>query len=288
MVIRRVVLSILWTSIIAAVGGLTPVLAGQADPKPTAVYVNAPPALTPAASADNAREVPVPAAMSPQPSPKTDPAVNAAGSPPQPSVAAPPVDFEARQIKKTDTHAQSAAEVSNKTVSKVTGLSPMRMIFALAAVLGLIFAGVFIFRRLTQNARGGHADRSVIRILSRNMIAPKQFVYLIKVGSRLLVVGVSPNHMTTLDAIDDPDEIARMTGEMERQQPGSITSGFSQLFHRQADDYAADRIGEQPDDDPESMDESGRRQWSQARGELHNLLDKVKSLSRLHFRSPMR
>jgi flagellar biosynthetic protein FliO len=290
MVTRRVLFSFLWTALIVALCAGNSPLVAQTDQKSSAFYVNAPPAsatATPdARDLDAKTAVPLFAQSAPA-NPAPTSAASKKSEPEPQSLAAPATsdNIESHAVKKAQSSPQPPAEKAK--AAPLTG-SPLRMILALAAVLILIFLAAYFFRRLTLTPRGKRADRSVINILARNMIAPRQFVYLIKLGSRLLVVGVSPNHMTTLDAIDDPDEIARLTGSLEQNLPQSISSGFSRLFQRQADDYNTDRFDNHPEGRLESLDEPDPRQWSQARGELHSLLDKVKSLTRLSFRSSWR
>jgi flagellar protein FliO/FliZ len=281
MVIRHVRLMILCVAVVAAVGGSPLVWAGQSDQKPTAFYVNA----APSPAADTARPAAPPDA--PQP------AASAVVEKSQPSTAGQTIspsssDFENRPVRNANNTVHNSAGAANPAPSRISDPSPLRMIFALTAVLGIILIGAIIFRRLVLNGRRGSSDRKVIKILAKNMIAPRQYVYMLKLGSRLLIVGVSPNHMATLDAIDDPDEIARLTGSLEQDQPHSISNGFSRWFQRHAGDYDSERRVDPSADELGEMDDPDRRQWSQAHGELHSLLDKVRSLTRMQFRSPMR
>jgi flagellar biogenesis protein FliO len=281
MVIRRVRLSILCLAAVAAAGVAPFVRAGQSDQKPTTFYVNA----APSSSSDTSQPtVSTVAAQSAAPAvvEKTQPL------PVEQTATQSASDFENRPVRNSNNTAHNPVVASKPVSSGVSGTSPLRMIFALTAVLGLILIGAIIFRRLVLTGRRGASDRKVIKILAKNMIAPRQYVYMLKLGSRLLVVGVSPSHMATLDTIDDPDEIARLTGSLEQDQPHSISNGFSQWFQRHSGDYDSGRGGDQAVDETGLVDDSDRRQWSQAHGELHSLLDKVRSLTRMQFRSPMR
>ena len=72
----------------------------------------------------------------------------------------------------------------------------------------------YIFRRLALGSRGGLAP-SGVEVLARNSINPKQSLCLVKLGPRVLLLGLSPNQMTALHTIEDPDEVARRIGAAE-------------------------------------------------------------------------
>ena len=162
------------------------------------------------------------------------------------------------------------------------GLDFFRMLLALLFVLTLIIAVAYVMRRLRLgggriNSRGG------IEILSRSAINGKQSLCLVRCANRLLVVGVSPNHIAALDRIDDADEIARVVGLAESAGPQSISNTFSRLFGREVEEYDTDETAVQAEQ-AELYDPQGD-QWSQASHELTGLLDKVKGVKRICLRS---
>jgi len=69
---------------------------------------------------------------------------------------------------------------------------------ALALVLGILFAFIYILRRwggLAQRA----ASQSMIEILSKQSFGPRHHLILVKVtGERNVLVGVSPQNMSLL------------------------------------------------------------------------------------------
>ena len=175
-----------------------------------------------------------------------------------------------------------------------TGLDPRPLDFSpsfwrpflsLLAVLALIVLCAWLFRRFSPSSQHGRTN-SAIEIIARSAISPKQSVCLIRLGRRLLLVGLSPNHMANLSAVDDPEEIALIMGEMEKQMPNSISKTFDKLFHRETQQYD-DPFGrtEQTlqDDATEVLEyeQDEPRQWRNTRRELSSLLSKVKGLARL-------
>jgi len=162
--------------------------------------------------------------------------------------------------------------------SVVGGSDLLRALLSLLLVLVLIVGGAYLLRRFRFGKRrlaGGG-----IEILARSPINAKQSLCLVKFGERLLVVGVSPNHIAALDKVDDPDEMGRITGLIETARPGSIKNTFGSLFRGESRSYEAH--GSAPDDGEDIQDP----QWNTAQNEVTSLLDKVKGLRRLCFRSP--
>ena len=175
-----------------------------------------------------------------------------------------------------------------------TGLDTRRLDFSpsfwrpflsLLAVLALIVLCAWLFRRFFPGSQHGRTN-SAIEIIARSAISPKQSVCLIRLGRRLLLVGLSPNHMANLSVVDDPEEIALIMGEMEKQMPNSISKTFDRLFHRETQQYD-DPFGrtEQAlrDGDTEVLEyeQDEPRQWRHTCHELSSLLSKVKGLARL-------
>ena len=158
----------------------------------------------------------------------------------------------------------------------------VRMMLALLFVLVLIIAVGYIMRRFRLGS-GRVSGKGGIEILSRSSINAKQSLCLVRCANRLLVVGVSPNHMAALDRIDDADEIARVVGLAESAGPQSISSTFARLFGREVEEYDTDDTTTQAEQ-AELYDPKGE-QWSEASNELTGLLDKVKGVRRICLRS---
>jgi len=175
-----------------------------------------------------------------------------------------------------------------------TGLNPRPLDFSpsfwrpflsLLAVLALIVLCAWLFRRFFPGSQHGRTN-SAIEIIARSAISPKQSVCLIRLGRRLLLVGLSPNHMANLSVVDDPEEIALIMGEMEKQMPNSISKTFDRLFHRETQQYddlpgRTEQLLQDGDTEVLEYEQDEPRQWRNTRNELSSLLSKVKGLARL-------
>ena len=110
----------------------------------------------------------------------------------------------------------------------------LKMIFALAVVLGLLI-GVMYFVKMFMQQTGPVSDNQVlINVISSKYLGPKNRIILVEVLDQLLVIGISNQQMTTLAAIEDPLAIAKIKNTRGNSQivdfPGSkLAKYMSQL-----------------------------------------------------------
>jgi flagellar biogenesis protein FliO len=190
--------------------------------------------------------------------------------------------FETRTLtREFESKTSRSEKASAKTERKSAGsLSPWRMLMALVVVLVLLVSGAFFLRRYMR-VSGRTGNPNGMEILSKNSINARQSVCMMKVGSRVLVLGVSPNHMAALDVIDDPDEVATITGDIETSLPRSISHSFGKFFKKESQQFEQERSDRLEGAESESQSYRDPGQIQQAKRELAGLLDKVKGLSRI-------
>ena len=117
------------------------------------------------------------------------------------------------------------------------------------------------------------ASTSVLEVLSRVSIAPRNHVLLMRLGSRILVVGDSPAGLRTLADIADPEEVAGLLAAVVAAKPNSISAGFSQMIGRFQGAYHDDaRVADEGNDTAELH-------VDRARDRLSSLLSRVRSMS---------
>ncbi len=110
----------------------------------------------------------------------------------------------------------------------------LKMIFALAIVLGLLI-GVMYFVKMFMQQKGVVSDNSaLINVISSKYLGPKSRIVLVEVLDQLLVVGIADQQMTTLACIDDPLAITKIkTGNANSQIvdfPGSKLAQYISQF----------------------------------------------------------
>ncbi len=100
----------------------------------------------------------------------------------------------------------------------------LKLIFALAIVLGLMVAAVYLFRKFMNPSSVGHRDGSLIQVVSSRYIGPKASILLLDVLGKGIVVGLSSGQMTLLAAIDDREALAQVQTLRQNAPPAPVLS----------------------------------------------------------------
>ena len=115
-----------------------------------------------------------------------------------------------------------------------------RTIGALAAVVGLIVFLSWGYRAMA-GGQLGLLNRTrcpgLIEVVSRTALTPRQSMYLVRVGNRMILVGQTAEQLRTLDVIDDSETVARLAGQSISQQQQSSTAEFRSCLDKEESDY---------------------------------------------------
>lgn len=148
-------------------------------------------------------------------------------APPAPPGRAPPIRLPPR--RGSDPTRDGTSSTSSGRIGGLRSLITIGS--SLAAVLGLFLIVAWTMRRTVP---GGSAllPSEVIEVLGRSVLASRAQVHLIRCGSKLLLVSVSPTGIETLTEITDADEVSHITGLCRQSQPGSATAAFRHVFQQ--------------------------------------------------------
>jgi flagellar biogenesis protein FliO len=102
------------------------------------------------------------------------------------------------------------AQDSTKAVgvpSVSDGLWPAMLKLALAVVviIGLIYVSMILLRKLSLQRSGVFGSRGSLELLERSYFSPKKFVCLMRVGKKMLLVGVSENGINLVADVSDQE-----------------------------------------------------------------------------------
>jgi len=75
------------------------------------------------------------------------------------------------------------------------GSSFLQMLFGLALVLGLLFAGVWFLKKLTGTVG---PNGNIARVVGATPIGARERIVIVELGQTWLVLGVTPNNINTL------------------------------------------------------------------------------------------
>ena len=100
---------------------------------------------------------------------------------------------------------------------------------SLAVVLGIFFLVARVMRRAAPPGSVA-LPGEVFEVLGRAPMASRQQVHLLRCGSKLVLVSVTPAGAETLTEITDPIEVDRLAGLCQQARPNSATAAFRQVF----------------------------------------------------------
>jgi flagellar biogenesis protein FliO len=122
--------------------------------------------------------------------------------------------------------------------------SALRTAAALGGVVGLILLLAWGYRavaggsgRLPLSLRSKRP--ALIEVLSRTPLSPRQTLCLVRIGPRLVLLGVSADAVRPLDVIHDPDLTAQLVGQAAQHHADSSTAEFARCLEREARAYPA-------------------------------------------------
>jgi len=99
----------------------------------------------------------------------------------------------------------------------------LKMIFALAIVLGLLIGVMYFIKNFMQRTAPSAEDQSLINILSSRYLGPKSSIILVEVMDQVIVVGISGQQMTPLARIDDPLAVSKIKGLRTSARPSAFS-----------------------------------------------------------------
>ena len=103
----------------------------------------------------------------------------------------------------------------------------VKMISALAIILGLMFGAMVFFKRFMKNTGVGMDRGGPIRIVATKYLGPKNSIMLMEILGQVVVVGISNQQMTVLATMSDPAVLERLNHD--RNAGPQMPSFSSQL-----------------------------------------------------------
>ena len=105
----------------------------------------------------------------------------------------------------------------------------LSMFLSLAVVLSFFLLVAWLVRKSQPNSFL-KLPGDVVQVMGRTPMAPRQQMYVVRFGSKLLLISHQPGQTQTLGEITDADEVQRLAGLCEANHPGSISSSFRDVL----------------------------------------------------------
>jgi flagellar biogenesis protein FliO len=100
---------------------------------------------------------------------------------------------------------------------------------SLGIVLGVFLLVVICFRRFSP-AASGSVPKEAVELLGRVTLSPKQYLQLIRLGNKLVLVALSPSGAASLAEVTDAQEVEQLTALCRRGGRGNSTAEFRQVL----------------------------------------------------------
>ncbi len=158
------------------------------------------------------------------------------------------------------------------------GPALLQMMWPLFVVLGVVGGLTYAVRRwMPKSMRTSGAG--ALQVLARQPLNGKQSLCLVRIGKRLVLMGVTPEHISTLTEITDREESAEIMAAIESSRPSSFAKTFGNLTDAElkaADDEESGVVynAESLNDAPLSTGE-----LVQTRERVRGLLDRVRNIA---------
>ena len=81
----------------------------------------------------------------------------------------------------------------------VSGSAILQMLLGLTLIIGLLFAGAYLLRKLNGGRSFGHSGP--MRIVGGLMISARERIVLLEVGDEWIVIGIVPGQIKTLHTL---------------------------------------------------------------------------------------
>jgi len=119
--------------------------------------------------------------------------------------------------------------VGNVDKPRSSWSAALSMFFSLAVVLSFFLLVAWLVKKSQPNAFI-KLPGDVVQVMGRTPMAPRQQMYVVRFGSKLLLISHQPGQTQTLGEITDPDEVQRLAGLCEANLPGSISNSFRDVL----------------------------------------------------------
>ncbi len=94
----------------------------------------------------------------------------------------------------------------------------MRVVLSLILLIAILYGGMLGMRRFSGRVSTGLLKSGAITVVHKQAIAPKKSIYVVKIGNRAMVIGVTDSQISHLADLSQ-DDLAGLTVERSGAKP---------------------------------------------------------------------
>ncbi len=109
----------------------------------------------------------------------------------------------------------------------------IRMILSLLIIIALIYLLIYILKKYSYSTNMGGGG--IIKVISFSYIRSKEALYLVKVGNKLLLLGVTSNNISLITELEEGDfdlEFKENVKRMENKNIKTVAEELRKAFGR--------------------------------------------------------
>jgi flagellar biosynthetic protein FliO len=77
----------------------------------------------------------------------------------------------------------------------------IKLIFSMILIVGLIYLSSYFLKKMNSRSAGTGSVSDIIKVLGRSYIAPKQCLYVVKIGDRYSVLGATESNINFISEL---------------------------------------------------------------------------------------
>ncbi|GMU41591.1 MAG: hypothetical protein AMXMBFR23_24570 [Chloroflexota bacterium] len=156
-------------------------------------------------------------------------------------------------LVRTVAFAQEATEVGG-SVSTFGFGDWIGLLLRLGLVLGVIWGAVAAMRWYVRRSQGmgGRNGLATLEVIETHALGPNRALHLVRLGDRAVLVGATPERITSLLTVDDPEEVRRLSERPEATPRRSLAANLSGMSGFAASALRAPRASTAADDRDEA------------------------------------
>jgi len=199
-----------------------------------------------------------------------------------PAASLRPIEHQEIKPQTTTKTVDAIAPTPAKSSPTSALTSVFQVLAALAVCIGLALLGKALAKKYLPAAKiaGG---KGVIEVLARYPLTKNQSLILVRIGSQIVTLNQGKDQSHSVLVINDPNEVAKILGQIEGKSPTSIQSGFNKLLANARLDLEESPSDNDPNDfesrsmQPENLD-SQLEEMAAAKRQLMELRQQVRSV----------
>jgi len=194
-------------------------------------------------------------------------------------------DLEKKELGKSGLPLTTTNPAGHRNPDWLSGSIFSSVWVALGFVLLLIILTAWLLRKAYPGSRLLFGSLPMLQVLGRTHLGPKHTLALVKLDSKLLLLGLTDHQINPLMTIEDPEEVSRLVTLLEQSRSSGLAAGFKQFFSRERDEMVRQQESES-DMITNSSTNVVESDVLQLKSEINSLLNKVQKLKGIGGQDP--